>query len=208
MPKINFQQIQNNAVMREHINIEDPGHAAVRKIVAGTGITLDSSGVDSGTGDVTINAAGVSAPNWSDILNKPTTFPPSAHTQAISTLTDHTLAAHQSMGLTDKNFGVTFTLGDGVNEIPNNAFVCARLPYTATFVNWYLIMDAVHTSTILFQYWNGSSWITAVTVNTTSWVHSGNYTGTHTSGTLVRVIVTSASGAKSTSLSLNLQKGQ
>jgi hypothetical protein len=51
-------QIQDGTVQRADLDITTVGSAVVRKLVQGTGITLSSTGADSGTGDVTINAVG------------------------------------------------------------------------------------------------------------------------------------------------------
>jgi Repeat of unknown function (DUF5907) len=51
-------QIQDGTVQRADLDISTVGSAVVRKLVQGTGITLSSTGADSGTGDVTINAVG------------------------------------------------------------------------------------------------------------------------------------------------------
>ena len=49
--------ILDGAVGREDLNITSTGRAVVRKILAGAGVSLVSSGIDDGTGDVTINVA-------------------------------------------------------------------------------------------------------------------------------------------------------
>jgi hypothetical protein len=51
-------QIENEGVRREDLNVSTSGQAVVRKIVQGSGVTISSTGVDSGTGDVTVNATG------------------------------------------------------------------------------------------------------------------------------------------------------
>lgn len=60
MPKteVRSAQILNATVGRSDINVATPGEAVVTKIVAGTGITISGTGADTGTGDVTLNAAG------------------------------------------------------------------------------------------------------------------------------------------------------
>lgn len=45
-------------VQRNDLDITTTGEAVIRKVIAGTNVTLSSTGVDSGTGDVTINASG------------------------------------------------------------------------------------------------------------------------------------------------------
>jgi hypothetical protein len=56
--EVRTQQIQDGGVTRDDLNTADSGKAVVRKIVQGSGVTISSTGVDSGTGDVTINATG------------------------------------------------------------------------------------------------------------------------------------------------------
>ncbi len=55
---IRSPQIEDGGVKRADLNVSTSGSAVVAKIVAGTNVTLSSTGPDSGTGDVTINAAG------------------------------------------------------------------------------------------------------------------------------------------------------
>jgi hypothetical protein len=51
------RQILDGDVFRNDLNITTSGSAVIRRIIAGTNITISSTGVDTGTGDVTINAA-------------------------------------------------------------------------------------------------------------------------------------------------------
>lgn len=64
MPKTEVRsgQIKDATVGRSDINTATAGEAVVRKIVSGTGISLSSTGADTGTGDVTITASGGGAP--------------------------------------------------------------------------------------------------------------------------------------------------
>ena len=50
-------QIRSGTLTRSLLNTTTAGSAVVAKIIAGNGVTLASSGVDPGTGDVTINYA-------------------------------------------------------------------------------------------------------------------------------------------------------
>ena len=52
------QQVSDSSVQRQDLDAVTAGSAVIKKVVAGTNITINSSGVDSGTGDVTINALG------------------------------------------------------------------------------------------------------------------------------------------------------
>ena len=50
--------IEDGTVSRVDMNTTDTGQAVITKVIAGTNVTISSTGVDAGTGDVTINAIG------------------------------------------------------------------------------------------------------------------------------------------------------
>jgi hypothetical protein len=52
------RQILDGDIVRADLNVTSSGSAVTRRIVAGTNISLSSTGVDTGTGDVTINITG------------------------------------------------------------------------------------------------------------------------------------------------------
>ena len=58
MPRQEFTgyQIKDGTIYREDLNTTITGKAIVRRILPGSGVSLISTGADSGTGDVTINA--------------------------------------------------------------------------------------------------------------------------------------------------------
>jgi hypothetical protein len=62
MPKTLIDSTQIRSVTRSDLDVTTVGGAVVAKIIAGTGVTVTSTGADSGTGDVTINASGGSTP--------------------------------------------------------------------------------------------------------------------------------------------------
>lgn len=49
------KQIKDESVQRKDLDVTTPTQAVLRRIIAGAGVTLSSTGVDSGTGDVTIS---------------------------------------------------------------------------------------------------------------------------------------------------------
>jgi hypothetical protein len=51
-------QVGDGSIQRVDIDVSTAGQALIRKVIAGAGITLVSTGADAGTGDVTISAAG------------------------------------------------------------------------------------------------------------------------------------------------------
>lgn len=56
--KVRGSQLKDETVGRDQLNQSTPGQAVVRKIIAGAGIEIISTGVDDGTGDVTIISTG------------------------------------------------------------------------------------------------------------------------------------------------------
>lgn len=76
------RQIKDDDVTRADLNVTTSGSAVITKIIAGTNITISSTGVDAGTGDVTINASGgtgsvtsvgLTAPNIFGVTGSPVT---------------------------------------------------------------------------------------------------------------------------------------
>ena len=51
-------QIEDGEVKRDDLNTAESGQAVTRKLIGGVGISLSSTGADSGTGDVTVTATG------------------------------------------------------------------------------------------------------------------------------------------------------
>jgi len=51
-------QVLDGSIQRADLDATTVGGAVIRKIIQGTNITISSTGADSGTGDVTINATG------------------------------------------------------------------------------------------------------------------------------------------------------
>jgi hypothetical protein len=52
------RQLGSAAVNKDDIDVSTTTKALITKVIAGTNITISSTGVDAGTGDVTINASG------------------------------------------------------------------------------------------------------------------------------------------------------
>lgn len=59
LTQVKGHQIYDGTIKRDDLNTDDSGQAVTRKIVAGDGISISSTGVDAGTGDVTINSSTV-----------------------------------------------------------------------------------------------------------------------------------------------------
>jgi hypothetical protein len=60
MPRtqVKSNNVQDGGVNRDDLDVTTVGKSVVRRIIAGTGVTIVSTGADTGTGDVTINATG------------------------------------------------------------------------------------------------------------------------------------------------------
>ena len=54
--QITGQQVKNSSVQRDDLDSVTVGQAVTKKLIAGSNVTFSSTGVDAGTGDVTINA--------------------------------------------------------------------------------------------------------------------------------------------------------
>jgi hypothetical protein len=60
MPRtqLNARQLLDNDIQKVDLDTHTPGQAVITRLVAGAGVSLQSTGVDSGTGDVTIEIPG------------------------------------------------------------------------------------------------------------------------------------------------------
>lgn len=56
--QVTTSQIKDGSINRNDLDATTPGSAVVRRLIAGTNISFSSTGMDSGTGDVTIDATG------------------------------------------------------------------------------------------------------------------------------------------------------
>ena len=65
--QITGASIADGKVYREDLNTQTPGKAVVTKIIAGSGVTISGTGIDEGTGDVTIDATS-SIDSWNLVV--------------------------------------------------------------------------------------------------------------------------------------------
>lgn len=59
--EVKTKNIFDGAVTRDDLNSLTSGQAVIKKLVAGTNVTLSSTGADTGTGDVTVNLSGATS---------------------------------------------------------------------------------------------------------------------------------------------------
>lgn len=58
--QVRGEQIGDSEIQRDDLDVTTAGQAVIRKVIQGAGgVTISSTGADSGTGDVTINAGNV-----------------------------------------------------------------------------------------------------------------------------------------------------
>lgn len=101
MPKTELKssQIKNGEVWREDLNTATTGKAVITKVIAGTAISLSSTGADSGTGDVTINVvqSGITHNNLAGLTSG------DPHTQYVHNTTARTITARHTFNPTSTN---------------------------------------------------------------------------------------------------------
>lgn len=61
------RQINDSSVSREDLDSTTVGQSVIKKLIAGSNITITQTGVDSGTGDVTINTSNSSILQLTDV---------------------------------------------------------------------------------------------------------------------------------------------
>ncbi len=136
MPRtqIRTNNIEDAGVLRDDLNITTAGQSVIRKIVQGTGISISSTGADSGTGDVTVNLGtnigGLNLTNIGTIASKQITATDSVSslfictgTLTASAMTSLAVRAQTSNDMVD-GFGahISFRIQDNANienEIAN-----------------------------------------------------------------------------------------
>lgn len=107
--------VEDGSIERADLNTADTGKAVIRKVVAGTGIQISSTGADAGTGDVTVSTTGGMASVATDTALR-------AATGSDGAIINHTgrgtifiyVASGLSVYGNDNSFDV-FTTGDGGN---------------------------------------------------------------------------------------------
>jgi microcystin-dependent protein len=124
---ISGKQLKDSTIQRVDLDTSTVGQAVVAKLVQGTGITLSSTGADSGTGDVTVNAGpGVNA---FTITSAPFTVPAVGSTVNV-TVNDATFVVVGQM-LAVQNAGGT-TAGSFLVQAKSGNQLTLLNPSTAT----------------------------------------------------------------------------
>lgn len=62
------RQVLDGDITRADVNTSTAGSAVITKVIAGTGISISSTGADAGTGDVTISATSANSLTESMII--------------------------------------------------------------------------------------------------------------------------------------------
>lgn len=84
------RQLRDDDVYRQDLNTTVSGSAVIRKVIAGTGISLSSTGVDTGTGDVTISttATTLNGTGYVKMSGTNVSYVPGATTNVASTVVE------------------------------------------------------------------------------------------------------------------------
>lgn len=170
--------IADETIVRADLNVSTSGSAVIRKLIQGTGISISSTGADTGTGDVTVSInsssvvtsfntrTGAVTLNSGDITTALGFTPISGYTE-----TD-TLASVTTRGATTAN---TITVG-GINA-GIVGYAITSIPTNTTFTNdttrliqspatwiWHDIL-AFNRLTANYETYNGTTW-SAASLNT------------------------------------------
>lgn len=136
MPKTEIRsgQILDTSVSRADMNIATTGSAVITKVIAGTNVTIGSTGVDAGTGDVTINATGGSV----SITETEVDFGATPVAEAIFVITDATMTAAKKIIATISYAAPT---GKDQDEIEMDSFDIKAVAGTGNFTLYMKTTD-------------------------------------------------------------------
>lgn len=110
-------QILDGSVQRQDLDVATAGSAVIRKIIAGTNVTISSTGVDAGTGDVTINASGAT--------------PGGSNTQ----IQYNNAGAFAGASITTDGTNLTFPTGAKITGDFSNGAIVSRVAFQSSTTN-------------------------------------------------------------------------
>jgi len=134
---IRGSQILNNTVQRQDMDTATVGQAVVTKLVQGSGITLSSTGADSGTGDVTVSspdAVSTDAGNIATLGSDNHILVPQSQIWDVRLRSFNTVG-NPNFGVTQRNIGGSLTNPNGFIEDRWSGAKTGTLTYTAQVVN-------------------------------------------------------------------------
>lgn len=67
--RVSSLQIKDGGIQKEDINTTKSGQALITNVKAGSGITIEETGVDEGTGEVTIHSTGTASFSYRKLNN-------------------------------------------------------------------------------------------------------------------------------------------
>ena len=141
---IRSRQIGTQEVQRTNLDVTNSSKAVVAKVAAGSGVSISSTGVDSGTGDVTISVYDISI----NTVNSNTTLPAVSGRKYVyivsgtTTITLPTAIGNKSY-YTIKNVGAsTITISTSLGQTIDGSS-------SATMSSQYLSLDIIS---------DGSNW--------------------------------------------------
>jgi hypothetical protein len=134
--ELSGKQVKDGSVQRVDLDVSTSGQAVTTKIVAGDNISLSSTGVDAGTGDVTVSLGGTIASDITSLQSADTTLQANIDAEESARIAGDasTLASAQSYADT----AVAGIVNDGIvdakqyTETSVNAFDTALSPSSGT----------------------------------------------------------------------------
>lgn len=124
--EVRSAQIKDGSIGRDDLNTTTTGQAVALKIVAGTNVSISSTGIDSGTGDVTINASSGSA----TITEVEVDFGTIPVYNKTFTVTDASVSSSSKIVASQSGAAAT---GRNADENEMDALTCRGLPGTGSF---------------------------------------------------------------------------
>lgn len=120
---VNGAQVLNGTIARIDLNTTTAGAAVITKLIAGTNVTITSTGVDPGTGDVTIGLS-ASASGVTSIFGRSGTVVKATGDYAVADITG--AAALASPAFTGTPTAPTVAIGDSSTSLATTAFIKAQ----------------------------------------------------------------------------------
>ena len=155
MPRteIRNEQILDSEIQRADLDITTAGQALIRRVVAGTNLTISSTGVDTGTGDVTLNVtsdslkANLASPTFTGTPTVPTGTIATTQTAGNSTTAIAT-TDFATTALTTERTATRTVSGMRVNPRTNSTTTAATLAPDLSVANVYYRTTQTETLTI------------------------------------------------------------
>ena len=136
-------QVVDGGIQRVDLDVATAGQAVIRKAIAGLGITLTSTGVDAGTGDVTISAKSFGADTLTNNTVATTETIVARWSIAANALAAGDTLNLRSTGQVSSTATLTFRIRFGTAGTTADALLCAFTVSAAGVANAYHFLEAL-----------------------------------------------------------------